>query len=162
MSYQPARLSRLAGRYDNPIPESTLSPIQGLWIWHGYRPVVPDPPQSEKRDPDKTGPACLYHIRPPFSYLPPICKVMRSRDEIICRRRCALPWSIYCRRGMPTAQSTKTISSPPMSDPWDLWPGRRISKDGQAFSSVVWDRRHQSSTKITIMVFLPFLSYSFC
>jgi hypothetical protein len=28
-----ARLQRLAGRYDNPMPESTISPIQGTWIW---------------------------------------------------------------------------------------------------------------------------------
>ncbi len=24
---------RMAGRYDNPIPESIVSPSQGLWIW---------------------------------------------------------------------------------------------------------------------------------
>ncbi len=33
LSYRPARLHRLAGRYDNPTPESTISPSQGLWIW---------------------------------------------------------------------------------------------------------------------------------
>jgi hypothetical protein len=27
-SYRPARLHRLAGRYDNPMPESTISPSQ--------------------------------------------------------------------------------------------------------------------------------------
>jgi hypothetical protein len=30
LSYRPARLHRLAGRYDNPMPESALSPSQGL------------------------------------------------------------------------------------------------------------------------------------
>jgi hypothetical protein len=29
LSYWPARLNGLAGRYDNPMPESTLSPSQG-------------------------------------------------------------------------------------------------------------------------------------
>jgi len=35
LSYRPARLHRLrlAGWYDNPMPESTLSPSQGLRIW---------------------------------------------------------------------------------------------------------------------------------
>jgi hypothetical protein len=33
LSYRPARLHRLASRYNNPMPESTISPIQGLWIW---------------------------------------------------------------------------------------------------------------------------------
>ncbi len=33
LSYRPARLHRLAGRYDNPVPELTLSPRQGQWIW---------------------------------------------------------------------------------------------------------------------------------
>ncbi len=33
LSYRPARLPRLAGRYDNPLPDSTISLIQGLWIW---------------------------------------------------------------------------------------------------------------------------------
>jgi hypothetical protein len=34
LSCRPARLhQRLAGRYDDPMPESTISPIQGLWIW---------------------------------------------------------------------------------------------------------------------------------
>jgi hypothetical protein len=34
-SSRPARLHRLAGRYDNPMLESTtyIPPIQGLWIW---------------------------------------------------------------------------------------------------------------------------------
>ncbi len=47
LSYRPARLHRLAVRYDNPMPESTLSPSQGLWIWpqistysEGYSSVV--------------------------------------------------------------------------------------------------------------------------
>ncbi len=31
-----ARLYRLAGRYDNPMPDSTMSPIQGLCIWLEY------------------------------------------------------------------------------------------------------------------------------
>ncbi len=30
LSYLPAMLHRLAGRYDNPMPESTISPSQGL------------------------------------------------------------------------------------------------------------------------------------
>ncbi len=30
LSYRPAKLHRLAGRYDNPMPESTISPIQEL------------------------------------------------------------------------------------------------------------------------------------
>jgi hypothetical protein len=29
----PASLHRMAGRYDNPMPESTTSPLQGLRIW---------------------------------------------------------------------------------------------------------------------------------
>jgi hypothetical protein len=33
LSYRPARLHRLAGRYDNPLPKWTLSPSQGLRIW---------------------------------------------------------------------------------------------------------------------------------
>jgi hypothetical protein len=35
LSYRPARLHRLAGRYDNPMPESSISPIpsQGLRLW---------------------------------------------------------------------------------------------------------------------------------
>ncbi len=33
MSYRRARLHRLADRYDNPMPESTISPSQELWIW---------------------------------------------------------------------------------------------------------------------------------
>jgi len=33
LSYRPARLHMLAGRYDNPMPESTISPSQGLRIW---------------------------------------------------------------------------------------------------------------------------------
>ncbi len=33
LSYRPARLHRLAGRYDNPMSESTISPSQGLRIW---------------------------------------------------------------------------------------------------------------------------------
>ncbi len=33
LSYRPARLQRLAGRYDKYMPESTLSPSQRLWIW---------------------------------------------------------------------------------------------------------------------------------
>ncbi len=33
LSYRPARLRRLASRYYNPMPESTISPIQGQWIW---------------------------------------------------------------------------------------------------------------------------------
>ncbi len=32
LSYRPARLHRLAGRYENPMPESTISPSQGLRI----------------------------------------------------------------------------------------------------------------------------------
>ncbi len=36
-SYRPAGLHRLAERYDNPMPGSTISPSQGLWIW---QPVV--------------------------------------------------------------------------------------------------------------------------
>ncbi len=31
--YRPARLHRLAGRNDNPMPESTITLSQGLWIW---------------------------------------------------------------------------------------------------------------------------------
>ncbi len=30
LPYRPARVHRLEGRYDNPMPESTISPIQGL------------------------------------------------------------------------------------------------------------------------------------
>ena len=30
LSYRPATLLRLAGRFDNPLPESTISPSQGL------------------------------------------------------------------------------------------------------------------------------------
>ncbi len=30
LSYRPAGLHRLTGRYDYPMPESTISPIQGL------------------------------------------------------------------------------------------------------------------------------------
>jgi len=30
VSYRPAKLHRLEGRYDNPMPESTISPSQGL------------------------------------------------------------------------------------------------------------------------------------
>jgi hypothetical protein len=30
LSYQPVRLHKLAGRYDNPMPEATLSPSKGL------------------------------------------------------------------------------------------------------------------------------------
>ncbi len=30
LSHQSARLHRLAGRYENPMPESTISPSQGL------------------------------------------------------------------------------------------------------------------------------------
>jgi hypothetical protein len=33
LSFQPVRLLWLAGRYDNPMPQSTLSPRKGLWIW---------------------------------------------------------------------------------------------------------------------------------
>ncbi len=33
LSYRPAGLHRLAGRYNNPMPVSTLSPNQGLRIW---------------------------------------------------------------------------------------------------------------------------------
>ncbi len=33
LSYRPTSLRSLAGRYNNPLPESTLSPSQGLWIW---------------------------------------------------------------------------------------------------------------------------------
>ncbi len=33
LSYRPAILYWLTGRYDNPMPESTISPSQGLWIW---------------------------------------------------------------------------------------------------------------------------------
>ncbi len=32
LSYRPVRLHRLAGMYDNPMPQSTLSPSKGLWI----------------------------------------------------------------------------------------------------------------------------------
>ncbi len=32
LSYRPSRLHWLAGRYDNPMPESITSPSQGLWI----------------------------------------------------------------------------------------------------------------------------------
>ncbi len=32
LSYRPARLRRLAGRYDNPMPESAIFHSQGLWI----------------------------------------------------------------------------------------------------------------------------------
>jgi hypothetical protein len=31
--YRPTRRHRLAGRYNNPMPESTISPRQGLRIW---------------------------------------------------------------------------------------------------------------------------------
>ncbi len=33
LSYRPVRLHRLAGRSDNLMPKSTLSPGEGLWIW---------------------------------------------------------------------------------------------------------------------------------
>ncbi len=33
LSCRPVRLHRLSGRYDNPMLKSTMSPIQGLWIW---------------------------------------------------------------------------------------------------------------------------------
>jgi hypothetical protein len=33
LSYRPARLHRMAGRYDNPTPQSTISPVRGLKIW---------------------------------------------------------------------------------------------------------------------------------
>ncbi len=33
LSYRPGRLLRPACGYDNPMPESTISPIQVLWIW---------------------------------------------------------------------------------------------------------------------------------
>ncbi len=33
VSCRPAGFHRLAGWYDNPTPESTISPSQGLWIW---------------------------------------------------------------------------------------------------------------------------------
>ncbi len=33
LSYLPANLCSLAGRHDNPMPESTISPSQGLRIW---------------------------------------------------------------------------------------------------------------------------------
>ncbi len=33
MSYSPARLKKLAGQYDNLMPESTIFPSQGLRIW---------------------------------------------------------------------------------------------------------------------------------
>ncbi len=33
LSYRPASLCSVAGRYDNTMPESTISPSQGLWIW---------------------------------------------------------------------------------------------------------------------------------
>ncbi len=33
LSCRPTRLHRLAGRYGNPMPASTISPIQRLWIW---------------------------------------------------------------------------------------------------------------------------------
>ncbi len=36
LSYRPARLHRLTGQNDNPMPESTISPSQGLWIWLQY------------------------------------------------------------------------------------------------------------------------------
>jgi hypothetical protein len=32
LSHRPARLHRMAGRYDNPMPESTISPSEGLRI----------------------------------------------------------------------------------------------------------------------------------
>jgi hypothetical protein len=31
LSYWPVRLHRPAGQFDNPVPQSTLSPSQGLW-----------------------------------------------------------------------------------------------------------------------------------
>jgi len=33
LSYLPDRLHRLAGRYDDPMPGSTIVPSQGLRIW---------------------------------------------------------------------------------------------------------------------------------
>ncbi len=36
MPYGPARLHRLAGRYDNLMPLSTISPRQGLRVWLQY------------------------------------------------------------------------------------------------------------------------------
>jgi hypothetical protein len=39
--FWPARLQRLTGRYDNPMPESTISPSQGLRIWlQEWKPVA--------------------------------------------------------------------------------------------------------------------------
>ncbi len=32
-SYRPARIHRMAGRYDNPVPELIRSPSQRLWLW---------------------------------------------------------------------------------------------------------------------------------
>jgi hypothetical protein len=42
LSYLPASLSYLGGRYDNPIPESAISPSQGLRIWPRF------PPQRQR------------------------------------------------------------------------------------------------------------------
>ncbi len=43
LSYRPASLCSLTGRYDNPMSESTLSPIRGLWIWlQGYKRLSKD------------------------------------------------------------------------------------------------------------------------
>ncbi len=33
LSYRPARLQRLAGRYINPMPEATIYPSEGIRIW---------------------------------------------------------------------------------------------------------------------------------
>ncbi len=45
LSYRPARLHRMAGRYDKPTPDSTICPSQGLRIW----PLQSRRPESARR-----------------------------------------------------------------------------------------------------------------
>ncbi len=44
--YRPARLHSLAGRYNNPMPKSSLSPSQGLRIWPQHKHPHPPSPQA--------------------------------------------------------------------------------------------------------------------
>ncbi len=70
LSYRPANLCSHAGRYDNPMPESTLSPRQGLWIWLLY--------------------AQLCTLTSYFSY----CRKVVTFFTLQCAKisKCVLPW----------------------------------------------------------------------
>ncbi len=43
LAYRPARLHRLAGRYDNPVPESSKSPGKGYELGNRRAKVIADP-----------------------------------------------------------------------------------------------------------------------